>query len=436
VLDTGFSSALWPFSTLGWPESTPELSRYYPTATLITGFDILFFWVARMIMTGLRFMRDVPFRRVYITGLVRDAERQKMSKTRGNVVDPLDLIDRYGADSLRFTMAAMAVPGSDLPLSEERMAGYRAFANKLWNASRFVLMNADAAESEPSAPDLRERSRLSPADRWILSRLARLSVAVEISLGQFRFDEMANALYRFLWHEYCDWYLEMAKPRLGKDGTPADARSARIVLQSVLEQVLRLLHPVMPFLTEEIWQRLPHRGETIATAPYPEIDSRWIDEDVEREMTLLMEVVTRVRNLRAELSIDPGQRIRLLYHPHTDAAREALNGKAVVLMTLARLSQAIEVDATNDCGAAARAVAAGVDLAVPLDGVLDVTAERQRLERSIARLQQDRAGHARKLQNPEFLSRARPEVVEKTRAIDVELREKVERLTSTLESLG
>lgn len=436
VLDTWFSSALWPFSTLGWPERTRELSRYYPTTTLITGFDILFFWVARMIMTGLRFMEDVPFHRVYITGLVRDAERQKMSKTRGNVVDPLDLIDRFGADSLRFTMAAMATPGSDLPLSEERMAGYRAFANKLWNASRFVLMNADTADVGTPAPDPGARGQMTPADRWILSRLARLSASVEDSLGQFRFDEMANALYRFLWHEYCDWYVEMAKPRLGGNGDPAGARAARNVLQHVLEQVLRLLHPVMPFLTEEIWQRLPHEGETIATAAYPEVDSRWIDPEVEQEMELLMEVVTRVRNLRAELNIDPGQRVRLLYHPHTEAARDTLNGSRLVLMSLARLSEATETAETATSGAAARAVAAGVDLAMPLQGVLDLSAERHRLEKSIARLRKEREGHARKLQNPEFLSRARPEVVEKTRGINLELQEKIERLSRTLESLG
>jgi valyl-tRNA synthetase len=436
VLDTWFSSALWPFSTLGWPDRTRDLATYYPTSTLVSGFDILFFWIARMIMMGLKCMEDVPFGRVYITGLVRDPQGQKMSKTRGNVVDPLELIERYGADAVRFTLAAMATPGADLPLSEERMAGYRAFANKLWNAARFVQMNAPGAAADGGPATLPARRDLTLQDRWILSRLERLLAEVEAALAEFRFDEMANALYRFLWHEYCDWYLEMCKPSLGPNGSPADAARSRAVLVHVLETVLRLLHPVMPFLTEEIWQAMPHAGETIARAPWPRPGQGTIDVRAEREIDLVMEVVTRVRNLRAEVGIDPGRRVPLVYHPQTDEAGAVLRAQAPLLQALARLESVVEGGAKAAGGPAARAVAAGVDLALPLAGLLDVEAERIRLRREMEKLAREREGHARKLGNPDFLERARPEVVDKVRGIDRELGEKIDRLARTLETLG
>jgi len=436
VLDTWFSSALWPFSTLGWPSVTPDLARYYPTTTLVTGFDILFFWVARMIMMGLRFMNEVPFHRVYITGLVRDAEGQKMSKTKGNVVDPLELVERYGADALRFTLAAMATPGSDLPLSEERMAGYRAFANKLWNAARFVLLNA-GPNATGTAPPLPPAALRTLPDRWILSRLAGLRVEVDRALGEFRFDEMANALYRFLWHEYCDWYIEAAKPSLAPGAPEEDAARARAVLLHVLEEVLRLLHPVMPFLTEEIWQRLPHHGETIAAAPYPSPDGAEAarDPDAERRMDMLMEIVGRVRNLRAEVNVDPGRKVPLLVRPHDEEGRRLLTTQAALLTSLARLESLRVTDDLAAAGTAARAVAAGADLALPLTGILDVDAERRRLEREIERLTKERVGHASKLENADFLARAKPEVVEKVRGIDREIGERLDRLAATLRSL-
>jgi len=435
VLDTWFSSALWPFSTLGWPQKTHDLERYYPTSALVTGFDILFFWVARMIMMGLHLMGDVPFRKVYITGLVRDAEGQKMSKTRGNVVDPLDLVGRHGADAVRFTMAAMATPGSDLPLSEERMSGYRAFANKLWNAARFVLINRGGASGESALPPLPSSDRLALPDRWILSRLTRLADDVDVSLSQFRFDEMANALYRFLWHEYCDWYLEMTKPALASGALPDDAARTRAVLLHVLERVLRLLHPVMPFLTEEIWQRLPHEGETIARASYPTADHALLDEDAENRVSLLMEMVTRVRNIRAELNLDPGRRLRLLYRPSDAAAGRTISESLPILIALARLESAEKSERLESAGPAARAVAAGCDLAVPLAGILDLQAELRRFTREIERLNREKEGHARKLNNPDFMSKADPAVIDKTRRIHQELQEKLDRLARTVESL-
>ncbi len=436
VLDTWFSSSLWPFSTLGWPDRTADLERYYPTTVLVTGFDILFFWVARMIMMGLRFMGGVPFHQVYITGLVRDPHGQKMSKTRGNVIDPLQLIERHGADALRFTMAAMATPGADLPLSEERMAGYRAFANKLWNAARFVLMNLGEAGEGTAPPPLPPRERMSTEDRWILSRLSRLASAVETSLSGFRFDETANALYQFLWHEYCDWYLEMAKPALMPGAPGADTARSRAVLLHVLDQVLRLLHPVMPFLTEEIWQKLPHRGETISLAPYPEFNPGEVDETAEKEVALLMEIVGRVRNIRAEMGIDPGQRVRLLYHARDPASGAIVAANLSSLIALARLETAEASENPGAAGAAARAVVTGIDLAVPLEGVLDLDAERRRLRREIEKLSKERESHARKLANADFMSKAPADVVEKTRAIDRSLREKADRLARTLDTLG
>src|SRR6267142_2094971 len=435
VLDTWFSSALWPFSTLGWPDDTPDLRRYYPTTILVTGFDVLFFWVCRMIMMGLRFMTVEPFHRVYITGLVRDAEGQKMSKTRGNVVDPLDLIDRYGADALRLTLAAMATPGSDLPLSEERMVGYRAFANKIWNAARFVLLNLGETGAIETPPPLPPLDQLRVEDRWILSRLARLAGTVEERLAESRFDDTANALYQFVWHEYCDWYLEMAKRHLLPGGPPDEAARARTVLLHVLDSVLRLLHPVMPFITEDLWQRIPHRGETIALSSYPERDETHIDEAAERDIALLMEIVVRVRNIRAELNVDPGRRVPLLYHARDREAQTIVAANAATIATLARLEGVSASADLSTAGPAARAVAPGVDLVVPLAGILDLEAEKRRLSREIEKLDKEREGHARKLQNAEFLGKARPEIVDKARRIHQELQEKIDRLSRTIESL-
>jgi valyl-tRNA synthetase len=435
VLDTWFSSALWPFSTLGWPEGTTDLARFYPTTILVTAFDILFFWVARMIMMGLKFMEEVPFHRVYITGLVRDAEGQKMSKTRGNVIDPLDVIERHGADTLRFTMAAMATPGADLPLAEERMVGYRAFANKIWNAARFVLMNLGEAGGGDAAPALPPRDLLGTADRWILSRQQRVIAAVETSLGACRFDEAANALYQFLWHEYCDWYLEMAKPHLAPGADPAQRERTRAVLLHVLDGVLRLLHPVMPFLTEELWQKIPHRGETISLAPYPAAVETLLDPGAEHQVGLLMEVVTRVRNLRAELGIDPARRLRLLVHATDPGAARDLAAHRSILSALARLDEVRAVDGFDGHGPLARAVVPGVDLAVPMTGVLDLEAERRRLGREIDRSRREVEGHDRKLSNPEFLEKAKPEAIDRARRAQHELRERIERLTRTVESL-
>jgi valyl-tRNA synthetase len=314
VLDTWFSSGLWPFSTLGWPEQTPELKTYYPTSALVTGLDILFFWVARMIMLGLKFMGDVPFRDVYIHALVRDAEGQKMSKSKGNVIDPLHVMHQFGTDALRFTLASMASPGRDLKLAEERIEGYRNFANKIWNAARFSLMYLEGPRiSMPFG----ERPF---ADRWILSRLNTAIRTVTAELEAYRFDRAASALYHFIWHEYCDWYLELIKPTLQNPAHP-DGPATRQTLLDTLETTMRLLHPFMPFITEEIWQTIPHEGDSIVIQRYPMPNDAWDAPDAGQRFLLLEQAVSLVRTGRVLLSYPPGQQIEFAV-AHDDAEKQ------------------------------------------------------------------------------------------------------------------
>jgi valyl-tRNA synthetase len=306
VLDTWFSSALWPFSTLGWPERTPDLQTYYPTSALVTGLDILFFWVARMIMMGLRFTGEVPFRHVYIHALVRDAEGQKMSKSKGNVIDPLSVMEQFGTDALRFTLASMASPGRDIKLAEERIEGYRNFANKIWNAARFILMNLDG-ERAAGPPATR-----SFADRWILHRLNRTIHDVNGALESYRFDQAASLAYQFVWHEYCDWYLELIKPAM-MDKASAAARETRHTLVESFETLLRLLHPLMPFITEEIWQAIPHEGDSIVTSPYPDPDvtAEWESQDADALFSALERFVSVARTGRSLLNYSPAKTLTL-----------------------------------------------------------------------------------------------------------------------------
>src|SRR5215468_1112422 len=323
VLDTWFSSGLWPFSTLGWPESTPELPVFYPTSVLVTGFDIIFFWVARMAMLGLKFMGDVPFRHVYIHALVRDAEGQKMSKSKGNVIDPLSVMDKYGTDAFRFTLAALAAQGRDIRLAEERIEGYRNFANKIWNASRLVLTNLGGYDAKRA-----RRGRPSVADRWILSRLTATVAEARKALDAYRFNEAASVVYQFLWHELCDWYLEIAKRSLYQTDDPIARAVTQHTLVQTLEATLRLLHPFMPFLTEEIWQRLPHRGETIMTAPFPKSSRRWRDADAERHMHPVIDIVGAVRAIRSESRISPAVELAVTIKPGGRATAEIIGSNA------------------------------------------------------------------------------------------------------------
>src|SRR5256885_4098317 len=425
TLDTWFSSGLWPFSTLGWPDTTPELQTFYPTSVLITGTDILFFWVGRMVMLGLHFMREVPFHDVYLHAIVRDAEGQKMSKSKGNVADPLEVMARYGRDAFRFTLAALAAQGRDIRLSEDRIEGYRNFANKLWNAARLVLSNLDgydAAKARKVEPTL--------ADRWIQSRLAATIGAVRTSMRRYRFNDAASAVYQFLWHEYCDWYLESAKLSRPRAAEPGERLRPQHTLVEVLETTLRLLHPFMPFVTEEVWQRLPHKGESIMVAPYPKAARKQHDPTAEREMGAVIDVVTAVRNIRGAMRIADGVTLTATLRPARGA--EALfTTTGPLVETLARARLRVDPRASRPRNSAL-AVVAGSEIYVELAGVIDPAAERARLQKEIGRVKESVEFRKRKLARPEFVERAPAEIVAHERerlAADEAL---LEKLTASL----
>ena len=435
VLDTWFSSALWPFTTLGWPDESRDLQHYYPTQLLITGHDIIFFWVARMLMMGLKFKGLQPFHQVYIHGLVRDAQGQKMSKSKGNTVDPEAVQRRYGTDAVRLTMAMLAAPGNDIPLAPERMEGYRAFATKLWNACRFVLLRVGDRPVTPLA-----RQKLSLADRWILSSAQSTIRDVDRALEDLRFDRAADRLYHFAWGRFCDWYIECVKPDFhGTDDGKADPESreeiSRTVLLEVLGILLRLLHPVMPFITEELWQRLPGERSFLATAEWPVVDERRLDPVAEQEMELLQELVVNVRHLRAESNIAPSQRIEVLMQAEGSAARELVRAQSVMIGSLVRGKVRI-VDTIDPTAVAARSVARTVQLAIPLEGLLDLDAERKRIGRELDKLQKELEARDRKLNNPSFLERAPAAVVDKERSLHQELVQHKSRLEHHLSNLG
>jgi valyl-tRNA synthetase len=414
VLDTWFSSALWPFSTLGWPDRTPELEAFYPTSCLVTGFDILFFWVARMMMMGLHFMGEVPFREVYIHALVRDAQGQKMSKSKGNVIDPLTVIDAYGTDAFRFTLAAFAAQGRDIKLAEERIAGYRNFANKIWNAARFALMNLEGFD--PDAVDL-SAVQLSNADRWILFRLNEAAREVDEALTAYRFNDAAGALYRFTWSEFCDWYIELVKDDLYRADNERQ-ETARYVLWTVLEQLLRLLHPFMPFITEEIWQALPG-GKTAASimlTPYPVSRAEWdAYRDGAAEMELVMEVIKAIRNIRGEMEVAPSREIAAILDCGSDATLALLKHNEVYIMRLARLASLAIGRGVARPEDAALQVAGDVEIVVPLKGLVDVEEEEKRLAKELGKIDKDMEFLGKKLENPSFVERAPVDVVAKER---------------------
>jgi len=429
VLDTWFSSGLWPFSTPGWPAQTPELDRFYPTSCLVTGFDILFFWVARMIMLGIKFMGEVPFRDVYVHALVRDFEGHKMSKSRGNVIDPLVMMEKYGTDAFRFTLTAFAAQGRDVKLSEKRIEGYRHFCNKVWNAARFVLANLeDYSRPAPEhlAPDL--------ADRWIMSRLQHVVGQVRKNLEEYRFNDVAQTLYHFFWHEFCDWHIELAKPRLQRGGK--ERQTAQYVLTTVLEVSLRLLHPIMPFITEELWQRLPHKeAESIVIVPYPRTEEGWLDAVAERDMEYLMSILTSVRAIRGEMGILPSQRIEVLIR--TDGPGEELvRSNQEYLTRLARMASLQVSQALERPRLSAIAVVDGTEVYVPLSGMVDFRAEERRLAKEVVKVREEMARVDRKLADPEFGEKAPAEVVEVHRERREALAEKVGKLTESWRRMG
>jgi len=444
VLDTWFSSALWPFSTLGWPDKTKELASYYPTSVLITSFDIIFFWVARMIMMGLYCMKEAPFRHVYIHALVRDAEGLKMSKSKGNVIDPLVMIDQYGTDAFRFTLTAFAAQGRDIKMSTERIEGYRNFANKIWNASRFVLMNLE----QDFVPNVELFTKdTSLADRWILSRMNTMSKNIQQALADYRFNDMASSLYQFIWHEYCDWYLELSKPALNQERGSASRSAAQTVLAHVLETSLRLLHPIMPFITEEIWQSLPEKvrargrgargkGESIMVSSYPIADEKVINAEIEQDMQMVMDIILAIRNIRGEMNIAPSMQINANVKVETEELGEHLQKSSSYVMTLSRLKELRIGVEERKPKSAATGVIKGAEVYVPLEGLLDLTQERDRLQKEIAKISKDIDIFFKKLSNKDFVEKAPKAVVEKDTSKLEEFKVKRDKLERSLKMLG
>ena len=435
VLDTWFSSALWPFSTMGWPEDTALLRTFYPTSVLVTGFDILFFWVARMMMMGIHFMGDVPFEDVYVHALVRDEEGKKMSKSTGNVIDPLSVIEKYGTDAFRFTLAAFAAQGRDVRMSEKRVEGYRHFVNKLWNAARFALMNLPEAGPHPE----KQTDIISLPDRWILSRLCKVTDAVAQGLDAYRFNDAAAAVYQFVWHEFCDWYLEAVKPALyGKQGAEKQAASVR-VLERVLRDTLILLHPFMPFITEEIWHKLPGTKGSVMKAVFPSDapDAATVlsDADAESEMGLLISVITGIRNIRGEMNISPSLELDAVVQSGDEAVRKTLSEHRDIVTNLARIAS-LSVQAPGEKPkAAATAVADAVTIFIPLEGIIDFDREIERLEKEILKTANELTASSKKLSNEDFLSKAPADVVAKVREKQELFIEKRQKLQSNLDRI-
>lgn len=467
VFDTWFTAALWPFSSLGWPHDTDALKRYYPTNVLVTGFDIIFFWVARMVMMGLYFMDDVPFREVYITGLIRDAHGQKMSKSKGNVLDPIDLIDgvkldplvhkrtanlmqpklaakvekatrkefpegiaAHGTDALRFTFCALATTGRDINFDMGRIEGYRNFCNKLWNAARFVLMNTENfnAHEQPQ--------QLSLADRWINSALMSTVDKVNEAFDRYRFDLVAQALYEFTWNHYCDWYLELAKCTLYSDeSTAAQKHSTQFTLLNVLEQLLRLIHPLMPFISEEIWQTIAdklhlNRQTSIMLEAYPVYDKQVIDEQATDEITWLQEFITVIRNLRGEIGLSPAKSITLVINKATAADKERIEHCQLYMSSLAKVESIEFVTSASNLPMSASAVLGDLEIHLPLAGLIDKSAELSRLDKEIKKLETEQQKSQQKLDNPSYTEKAPAAVVTKERERLVQTTDALQKLQS------
>ena len=434
VLDTWFSSGLWPFELFGWPDETEDLKHFYPTATLVTGYDIIFFWVARMVMMGLAFGKDIPFHHVFIHGLVRDSQGRKMSKSLGNGIDPVEVIEKYGADTLRFMLITGNTPGNDMRFYWERVESARNFANKIWNASRYMLMNLEGFDKSFQP----EESDYTLADRWILSRYAQTAKGVTESLDRFELGEAGRMIYEFLWSEFCDWYIELTKARLYDKENPRAKNTALYVLSYVLEHTLRLLHPFMPFLTEEIWQKVPHDESvrSIMISEWPTVDENAIDADVEAQMTAIMETIKTVRNLRAEVGAAPGKRSEVILNFTDESLRAtfAANTGYLVALAAAEPVTLLAAGAAKPENAMA-GVVEGVEIFLPLKGLIDVEKETARLTKEIDKLGKELKKLNGKLSNEGFLKKAPAQVVEGERAKLAGYEEKMKSLEARLADL-
>jgi valyl-tRNA synthetase len=422
VLDTWFSSALWPFATLGWPDETEALKRHYPNDVLISGFDIIFFWDARMAMQGFEFMGEKPWNTLYLHGLVRDAKGQKMSKSKGNTVDPLGLIDRYGADALRFTLAAMESQGRDIKLDEKRVEGYRNFATKLWNAARFCQANGIGASAtiEPPAAEL-------PVNRWIVGETVKTVQALDIAIAELRFDESANTIYHFVWDTFCDWYLELIKGQIDEE--------TKVVAGWVLDQILVLLHPFMPFVTEELWGAMGERAHyPLITAKWPMPDARALDPEAGPEIDWLIRLVRNIRTARAELNVPPGTRLDVLVAGASVETQQRLVRNRSTLYRLARLQSTEEAELPGS--GVAQVIVDEATFAILLEGVIDIDAEKSRLAKAAEAAEKERDSLAARLANPSFVERAKPEAVEKARADHAEKASDSEKYRAALARLG
>jgi valyl-tRNA synthetase len=434
VLDTWFSSALWPFSTLGWPEQTEDLEKFYPTQVLVTAQDIIFFWVARMMMMGLKFMGEVPFSTVYINALVLDPQGQKMSKTKGNVIDPLDVFDKYGTDAARFALTAASTTGLTLALQESKLESARNFANKIWNATRFVLLNCgDILEDQEPVKWETELSEPSLADRWILSRLNAATAEVNLALEEFRFHEAAATLYQFFWNDFCDWYIELSKPFVTSTEKTDENTAVKRRIIYILERSLSLLHPLMPFITEELWQRLPHQGKTICLNEFPTAATR--DEQAECEMELFTGLITKLRNIRSTFNIAPSVAISAKVATTEAASKAVIEAMSAQIKRLARSETLEIVEKIETQKGSVRDVVSDIEIAVPLAGLVDFEKEKTRLEGNVTKLSKELESLQKRLSNADFVARAAAEVVAESRARATELEEQIAKLKVVMDNL-
>jgi valyl-tRNA synthetase len=429
VLDTWFSSALWPFSTLGWPDSTDELKTFYPTSVLVTGFDILFFWVARMMMMGIHFLEDVPFRDVYIHALVKDEQGQKMSKSKGNIIDPLEVLDRFGTDAFRFTLSVLAIQGRDIRLSEERIAGYRNFINKIWNAARFSLMNL-----RDCRPPSLDNGNLTLADRWIMTRIGQVAEQTTQHIDGYKFNDAASTCYQFVWHEFCDWYVEMAKLELySRDRKRREVTQS--VMQILLSGVVRLLHPFVPFITEEIWQRLPHTDGSIMVAQFPQPTEFLYDDESIKEMDLLRGVIAGIRNIRGEMNIPPRRDVKIVIDVKGSRERQIFENNLQYITNLAKVESIDIVSGIEKPDSSATYVFGDIQVHVLLKGMLNYEDERKRIYKEIKKIEREMDVSRKKLANKDFLSQAPLHIVENVKEKVALMGVKLEKLNQNLTTL-